>query len=216
MRVTAEPGHYQHALSSEKSPYHLNGYTNHTPTPSPLPKDQPPRPNGYPNHDSNSSHTPEDRPTSSSVGDGFFEQAKDWFIEGRYFKIQPGVANEDSSGLQGEEFILLDWKNDEGTAVRVDTIENRRWSSGNSRNMIAVFPPGPESNPHYPAIFVEEVGQWHSPGAIINRYARVNVTKIAAFDRYHCKDLGILREDSLEQIREKWLRLWAKQWRLSI
>jgi hypothetical protein len=213
--VIAEPVRYPPSQASEKSLYYPNGDTNHNPTPQSLPKEQP-RPNGYTNHDSNHSDTPEHRPKSSVGDERFIKQTEDWFVEGRYFKIQPGVESEDSQGLRGEEFILLAWRNGRGTAVRVDTLEKSRWSSGMRRSMTAVFPPLSESDPHFPTIFLEEVGPGDSPGATINRYARIDVTETAAFDRYACKDLGILGEDSLDKIREQYLRFWEKQWRLSL
>jgi hypothetical protein len=206
---------HQPTQLNEKGLHPSNGHTYHNSAPQSWPKEQPPIPNGHANHDLKPLDTPGDR-LKSSVGDELFlKQAKDWFVGGRYFKIQPGVKSEESDERQGKEFILLDWRNNRGEAVRVDTIDEARWSTGMRRTMTAVSLPGAESNPGYPTIFLEEVGRRVRPEDIINRFAQIDVTETAAFDRYPCMDLGILKEDSLDKIREQWLLLRAKQWHVS-
>lgn len=196
----------------------MNGYPDHNHAPSIWSKEQPTPPNGYSHRGSIPSNTPDDRPRTSVDDEVFVKQEKDWFVEGKYFQIQPSVQSEDSNELHGAELILLHWKNGKGIAVRVETLARPRWCSGMRRTKVAVHPPRPPGeevgNLMFPTIFLEENGPEDTVGAAVNRFARIDLTETGAFDKFRCKDLGILGVDTLGWLRRQWLEHLKKEMNL--
>jgi hypothetical protein len=76
------------------------------------------------------------------------------------------------------------------------------------RNKVAVHPPRPPGeevgNFMFPTIFLEENGPGDTVGAAVNRFARLDLLETGDFDRFRCKDLGILSVDTLALLRKQW------------
>ena len=158
---------------------------------------------------------------------GFNKHQSDWFKAGRYFMIRaPGDYE-----IDGKEFILLGSNNSEGKGVRVDKITDDNFPSGATRYLVAILNPRdvssdeeesqrpssprakkPLDGPKFEQIVLADVGR--DSGPLGDRYVRLDHTYNIPFIKYECKDLGILEDTSLDELRVQYIKYCTVEWKL--
>ncbi|KAK3067852.1 hypothetical protein LTR53_015016 [Teratosphaeriaceae sp. CCFEE 6253] len=183
-------------------------------------------------NDVSTSHIEAAAPSRASTPEACIQQREEWYKEGRVFRIWALTDTASDVEIHDKKFILLDTKIIEGKGVRVDTHDTeslKRLASESDAHYTSMVLKGPRrrnfrddsssSQQRELPEGLDGLGTVHldrrsgrdvAPGSIIGFPHTYNIP----FKRYKCEDLGMLGNDSLDELRLRYLLYLAHGWRL--